>query len=83
MQILQLHVSPFLFFIFLLNSAVEFAFFMTRGSLFQRRAPLNTVGLTPNELVFLFGICNRFAVLNSYLMCFLSKSVHMKDGLYF
>ena len=72
-----------IFFIFLLNNAVEFAFFMASGNLFQRRAPLNTIELTPNVLVFLFGICNKFVVLNSYSVCFLSKSVHMNDGLSF
>ena len=75
-----MHVTPFHFLISLLNIAVEFGFFMASGSVFQRRAPLNTNELTPYVFVFRFGICNKLVVLNSYFMCFLSKNVHMNDG---
>ena len=75
MQICPLHSL-----IILSNIAVEFAFFILSGRVFQSRAPLNTSELTPNVFALLFGNCNRFLDLSSYFICFLSKNIHINDG---
>ena len=66
--------------IILLNIAVEFAFFILSGRMFQSRAPSNASELTPNAFARLLGNCDRFLVHSSYFVCFLSKNVHINDG---
>ena len=48
---------------------------------FQMRALLTTSELIPLVPAFLFSNCSGILVLNSNLMCFLSKNVYINDGL--
>ena len=81
LQILQLHLFQFHSFIFLLNIAVELTFFISSGSVFQRRAHLDMRELAPIVFVIKFGVFTRCFVHSSYFTFTFSKNFHMNYGL--